>query len=250
VTGLDVVAYDWRMNLLESGRIIRLGVLAAVLGCLPLVSPSSAAAEWFAEGYAGVSSTMDADLKVREGGITQRFKDLEFERSLTYGGRFGTFLNSFPWLGFSLDAINYNSNLDKQTAILKSTGVRAQLAPMDISVTAVSLDLMLRAPLFSTPELPGGRVTPYVLAGPGLFFARAEDHGNFIRRHQDDLDVSLGYHVGGGVGWQFSKTLGLFGEYRYSHVNPEFEFRNFANRATVETDLNTHHFLVGVSVKF
>jgi opacity protein-like surface antigen len=236
------------MNLLTARPITRLVVLAAML-CLPLASPLPAAAEWFADVYAGLSSTKDGNVKLDDNG-TLRLKDVEFDNSMTYGGRFGHYLVSVPWIGFALDGMNYDANIGKQSAALKDTSVRAQLAPMDISVIAISLDLMLRLPLLATPEIPGGRVTPYVLAGPGLFVARAADRGNFIRRHQDDHDVALGYNVGGGVGWQFSKALGVFGEYRYTHAKPEFEFLNVDSRATVETNLNTHHFLVGLSVRF
>lgn len=236
------------MSLLRARPIIRLAVLAAAL-CLPMTAPVPAAAEWFADVYVGMSSTSDADLKL-DPGVPLRLKDVDFDRSMTYGGRFGTYLNSLPWLGFALDGLIYDASFDKQAPLLKGGGGRVQLAPMDISVTAISLDLMLRLPLLATTEIPGGRLTPYVLAGPGLFVARAADHGNFIRRHQDDVDVTLGYNVGGGVGWQFTKTLGVFGEYRYTHAKPEFDFVNFSNKATVETDLNTHHFLVGLSVRF
>ena len=47
-----------------------------------------------------------------------------------------------------------------------------------------------------------------------------------------------------------SKSLALFGEYRYSHTNPDFDFQNLGNKTTVDTDLNTHHFLLGLNVKF
>src|SRR5205823_5221506 len=159
-----------------------------------------AAAEWFADGYVGLSSTIDADLNVSAGG-TLRYKDVDFDKSLTYGGRAGLYLKSVPWLGFAIDGINYDANVGKQTAILKNTGARAQLAPMDISATAISLDVMLRAPLLASPERPGGLVTPYVLVGPGLYIATAKDRGNFIRRHQDDVDLAMGYNAGGGVMW-------------------------------------------------
>jgi len=244
----DDVSYDGGMSLPTARSITRLVLLAAML-CILLASPRPAVAEWFADAYVGLSSTKDGDLKMVTDS-TLRFTDVEFDRSMSYGGRFGHYFAGVPWIGIALDGLSYDANVGKQSRALKNSSARAQLAPIDISVGAISLDLMLRLPLFATAEIPGGRVTPYVLAGPGLYVARAADRGNFIRRHQDDVDLAVGYNVGGGVGWQFSKALGVFGEYRYTHANPEFEFKNFEGRATVEPDLNTHHFLVGLSVRF
>jgi hypothetical protein len=230
-------------------------VALAVLVCSSLLGTVPASAEWFADIYAGMAKPTDEDVKFRqfEPGLRLRYKDVDFDRSLSYGGRFGKYFDGLPWLGLAVDVMNYTPDLSQQTAVqIAPSGVaRTTLPPIDISVTALSVDLMLRAPLFTTQEIPGGRLQPYLLGGPGLYFVSAHDQGNFIRRHQGDLDVTGGYHVGGGLVWQFTRDLGLLGEYRYSHVNPEFDFQNLGSRSTtVETDLNTHHFLLGLTVRF
>lgn len=234
------------MNLLSMRAIGRLVVLSATLG-LAVARPLPAAAEWFADVYVGGSSTSDAEAKLGSG---LRLKDVEFDSSITYGARFGRYFESVPWLGLTLDGISYHANLDKQTAVVKNTGSVAQLAPLNISVSLISFDVVLRVPLLATAEIPNGRLTPYILGGPAAFLARADDRGNFVRRDQDDTDVSFGYTAGGGVGWQLSKNIGVFGEYRFTHGKPEFEFDNFNDRVKVESTLDTHHFLVGVSFKF
>src|SRR5262245_5027676 len=186
-------------------------------------------------------------------GLTLRYQDVDFDTSVTYGGRFGKYFDSLPWIGVSLDAMSFSPNIGQQSVVQSaSTGTVAPttLPPIDISATVLSVDLMLRLPLFVTKDIPGGRLQPYVLGGPSIFFLDAKDRGNFIGKYQSDLDVSFGYTVGGGITWQFDRTLGLFGEYRYSHASPEWEFKNYGSKTTVETDLNTHHFLIGISAKF
>jgi opacity protein-like surface antigen len=233
----------------------RLMVVAlAVLVCSSLLGAAPAWAEWFADLYAGVAKPTDHDVDFRQfsPAIRLRYQDVEFDRSLSYGGRFGKYFDGLPWLGVAVDVINFDPDIAQQTAVQIAAGsvARTTLPPMDISVTAVSVDLMLRLPLFTTQEIPGGRLQPYILGGPGLFFLSAHDRSNFVRRHQSDLDITGGYNAGGGLAWQFTRDLGLFGEYRYSHVNPEFEFHNLGARTTVETDINTHHFLLGLTVRF
>jgi len=223
------------------------GVIGLALA-LGVAAPRPAAAAWFADVFVGVASTSDADTKF--GSNDLRLKDVEFDRSVSYGGRVGRYFESVPWIGLALDGLNYDANIDKQRVAIKGGSQVAQLAPLSISVTAISFDVMLRLPLLATAEIPNGRLTPYVLGGPAMFVARADDHGNFIRRYQNDTDVAFGYGAGGGLGFMLTKDIGVFGEYRYTHAKPEFEFQNFSDRANVDTRLNTHHFLVGASFKF
>ncbi len=231
-------------------RRVSLVTFVAVL-CSAVFAPASASAEWFADLYVGLGAPQSNDVRLSTSGTKLRYEDLDFDRSITYGGRFGKYFDAAPWVGLTVDALNFSPNVSQQSAI-QTTGVptRTLLPPVDIGVLALSVDLMLRAPLLATKEIPGGRLQPYVLGGPGIFFTKAEDRGNFIRRRQTDVEIVGGYTAGGGVTWQFSRPLGLFAEYRYSHVNPEFEFQNLGTRATYETDINTHHFLLGLSFKF
>jgi hypothetical protein len=45
----------------------------------------------------------------------------------------------------------------------------------------------------------------------------------------------------------------VFGEYRYLHVEPEFELRSLGGggaRSTFKTDLDTHSVLIGLSARW
>jgi len=238
---------------LIQGRLTAVAVVAWL--CVSVLTASPVGAEWFADIFVGASKPTSEDVKIREisPGLDLRYKDVDFDTSITYGGRFGKYFDGLPWLGVSADVMSFSPNISQQTSVQHaSTGTVAAttLPPIDLSSTVVSIDLMLRLPLLSTTDIPHGRLQPYVLGGPAFFFTDARDRGNFLPRHQSELDVAAGYNVGGGVAWQFDKTLGIFGEYRYSHVNHEFDFHNFGARVPVETDLNTHHILIGISAKF
>jgi hypothetical protein len=187
----------------------------------------------------------------RRGGTTFRYGDLDVDRSIAYGGRFGAYFEAAPWVGLAVDALNFDPDVSSQSTTLKTGApTRTVLPPVNIAATAISVDLMVRATLFATKEIPGGQLQPYLLGGPGIFFLKAEDRGNFVRRRQSDVEILAGYAGGGGMTWLFSRALGLLGEYRYSHVSPEFEFRNLGARTTYAVDLDTHHFLLGLSLKF
>ena len=224
--------------------------LAAVV-CAAVVAVPAASGEWFTDIFVGLGAPETSDVRLSTPGTRLHYKDLDIDRSITWGGRFGTYFDAAPWVGLAVDALNFDPDVSQQSAIqTRGAPARTVLPPVGINVLALSVDVMLRAPLFATTEIPGGQLQPYVLGGPGLFFVKAEDRGNFIRRRQSDVEILGGYTGGGGVTWQLSRALGFFGEYRYSHVNPEFEFRNLGTRTTYETDIGTHHFLLGLSFKF
>jgi hypothetical protein len=91
-------------------------------------------------------------------GTSLRYSDLDFDRSITYGGRFGAYFEAAPWVGLAVDALNFDPDVSSQSTILKTGApTRTVLPPMNIAATAISVDLMLRATLFATKEIPGGR---------------------------------------------------------------------------------------------
>jgi opacity protein-like surface antigen len=114
----------------------------------------------------------------------------------------------------------------------------------------IGFDALLRAPLLKSPEFPNGRLQPYLRVGPALFVANANDSFNFDPSNQSDSDTSVGFKLGTGVAWLFTKNIGVFGEYRYLHFTPEFTFRDDGTTANVSTSINTHSLLVGVTFRF
>ena len=234
-------------------------VVAAILASVVL-GDRPAAAEWFADLYAGLSFTQKSDLKLNDQGIGPgTYEDVEFDRSLAWGGRAGRFFDTVPFLGLGLDFFRYYPYLGPQSVQLRGCfypggcgSGRGGTGSFDVETTAVSVDLMLRLPLLKTEDAPQGRVQPYLAAGPPLFMTTITPrHTRSFRNHDSDTDFSFGYKLAGGVAVQVVKNLALFGEYRFTHVSPEVELRDASDRkTTLRADLDTHSALFGLSARW
>ena len=96
--------------------------MAAVLASVAL-GGRPAAAEWFADLYAGSSFTQKSDLKLNDQGIGPgTYEDVEFDRSLAWGGRAGRFFDTVPFLGLGLDFFRYYPYLGPQSVQLRGDG--------------------------------------------------------------------------------------------------------------------------------
>ena len=206
----------------------RYGVVigCVLIWCIFAVHPT--AAEWFLEAYAGATFSGDGDARVREG-AAQATGDADFDVSFTAGARLGRWFTLLPWLGVALDGSFFTSEVD---ALFTLTTVDEG----EITTGTFSGLLLLRLPL--------GRLQPYVGIGPALFISNLEVD-TFA-----DTSVDIGLDVRAGLGWQFSRGLGIFGEYRFTHVEQEFKDTLRGVRTAVRTDLSPHHVLVGFSLRF
>ena len=234
-------------------------VVAAVLAS-SVLGDRPASAEWFADLYAGTSFTQKSDLKLNDQGIGPgTYEDVEFDRSLAWGGRAGRYFDSVPFLGVGLDFFRFYPYLGPQSVQLRGCfypggcgSGRGGTGSFDVQTTALSVDLMLRLPLLKTAEAPQGRVQPYLVAGPPVFMTTITPrHTRSFRNHDSDTDFSFGYKLAGGVAVQIVRNLSLFGEYRFTHVSPEVELRDASNgRTTLRADLDTHSALFGISARW
>lgn len=238
-------------------------IVCSALAALTLAVPRPASAEWSADLYVGAAVTQSRDFKATEtlGGVrlSATAQDVDFDTSVSFGGRVGYWFESIPILGLGLDAFHFRPDVGSQrlTVCLSPLGCIVEpFEGFDLSVTSVSLDLMLRWPLWTSAEFPKGRLQPYLTAGPALFIARGSDRETPASRRQSDTDTSLGVKAGAGLVWLFHKNVGLFGEYRFTHFSPEFNFRDVdaltgaASRVRLTTDVNTHHLLGGIAFRF
>jgi opacity protein-like surface antigen len=240
--------------------MIRIWLVALVVLASLGVGTRPASAEWFADLFAGLSLTRDHDLKLNDQGIGQgTYESVEFDRSLAWGGRFGRYFDSVPFVGLAVDFFRFYPDIGGQSVQLRGcffpggcgTG-RGGTGSLEVQTTAVSVDLMLRLPLWKSTEAPQGRVQPYVAVGPPFFITTITPRNtrNF-RNHDDDTDYSFGFKAAAGVAVQVFSNLALFGEYRFTHVSPEVELHDAnLNRTTLRTDLDTHSALVGISARW
>ena len=166
-------------------------LLSRAMVIVMLVPVAPASAEWFADLYLGDAFTQSHDIKIRNNAtatatvrpLDVNFQSVHFNSSVTGGGRAGYWFQSLPYLGLGLDVSHFQPDVDSQNVELHALGtdrsIPASFAGLDLSVTTLSFDLMLREPLLKTPEFPTGRLQPYLTVGPAVFFAR--DDGNLLR---------------------------------------------------------------------
>ena len=241
-------------------RMIKIWMLALALVASVGLGSRPAAAEWFADVFAGLSFTHDHDLTLDDRGIGRGvYENVEFDRSLAWGGRAGRYFDSLPFVGLAVDFFRFSPYLSPQSVHLRGcffpggcgTG-QGGTGSFDVETSALSVDLMLRLPLLKSAAAPQGRVQPYLAVGPPLFITTITPvRTRSFRNHDDDTDYSFGVKAAAGVAIQVYQSLALFGEYRFTHVSPEVELRDAnLNPITLRTDLDTHSALVGISARW
>lgn len=226
-----------------------LAVIPVVVWLVAAAPPASA--EWFSDLYLGAALTESADLRITAPavapGLTIVFQDVEFEPSVAYGGRGGYWFDGAPFLGLALDVSHFEPDIDAQVVTATVIGSDT-LAHIDASVTVLALDLMLRWGSSRPPTAPtavssrtsrsdrpsssAGSATP--LDPPG----------------QSDSDTSVGVKVGAGLAWQVHANVAVFAEYRLTHFSPRLRGSDRGAAERIDTDINTHHLLGGLSFRF
>jgi opacity protein-like surface antigen len=238
----------------------RLAALTLIAMAAIVLTGRTSSAEWFADVYSGVSLTRDHDVTIRDRVVGQGvYRDADFSTSLAYGIRLGRYFDSVPFVGLAVDFFSFSPNLHPQAVrrdgcflVTGCGSFEGRTGRIDIDTRALSLDLMLRLPLFTTAEEPHGLLQPYVAVGAPLFITTVTPRSTRQFRNQDDeTDVSVGYKGAAGLAVRIFSNLDLFGEYRYTHTSTDLDLRNALNRsASFDTELNTHSFLVGLSARW
>jgi opacity protein-like surface antigen len=227
-------------------------LLGALLGALAL----PARAEWDLGLYAGASHTPKSDVTMVIGSATgpadHTFHDVKWDPSTEFGLRGGYW---FGWYGVGLDVFRFDADIPMQNVNVTIQGATlpVTLQAIDVAVTAVSLDLVrLRYRAFTSERNPNGLLTPYVTAGPTFFRTSVTNRGNGELTTKTGTDTTMGYKLGAGLSWQMLPSTALFAEYRYTHFSTEPNLQGAITGANVPTrfDLNTHHFIAGLSVSF
>ncbi|MGH7311138.1 MAG: outer membrane protein [Candidatus Rokuibacteriota bacterium] len=234
-------------------------VVAAILVLLTVV-PVPASAEVFFDLYFGGAFTFYNDLEARFGSTFQGLEDVRYDDSILGGARLGYWFErpiidrlSF---GLGVDVFHFTPDIDFQTVdgVLSAGGVALAgefaVLPIDISVVAVSLDLMFRWPLMASPAFPRGRLQPYLTVGPAIFFSEIEDSDNFAPGGQSDSDTTVGFKFGVGLAYHLHRNLAIFGEYRFTYFSPEWNVSDLGEQGKLETDITTFYLLVGLSLRF
>jgi opacity protein-like surface antigen len=244
-----------------------MGALVALL-----VSPLAASGEPYVGVHVGAAFTEKTDLRTRlelngTAIVDGDARDLKPETSLLLGGKVGYFFER-PVLGghFGLEAEAYHfePNVPQQTSRFTGTlggapadrQIRVQHA--DLEVTGAALNLLYRWPLATSPELPRGRVQPYIGVGLAVLIAELSTTTTpfDVNTHISDTNVQPALQVLGGVRVFVTPQLALFAEYKFLQSQRfTFDFKEpgtIGGAPLVETardraDLTSHHLSAGIS---
>jgi opacity protein-like surface antigen len=231
--------------------------LGALLG-----APAPARGEGFFDLYLGVGFPQNSDIDTDaddpfvEADIAYNH-DVDWDTTESLGMRGGYWFEfeeiGPSFLGVGLDLSFYRAFED------------SNFAELEVWATPLTPLLMLRAPLGYSEKFPGGRVQPYIAVGPGFTLAFASADISEITPSQDiafeDFDAAgfgVGFDGRAGLAIQLSRSFALFGEYRYTYVEPHFEDEidvasspfSFETDVEFEPELETHHIVFGASFRF
>lgn len=213
-------------------------VILVVLGFLT-VALTPAAAEWFGDLHLGVASTEDAEITRSAFGASVTERE-DFGSSFAIGLRIGYWLEELQWLGFSVDYSDF----------------AVRLLERGVYISPLSGLLMLRICGIRSADFPKGRLQPYLALGLGIFYSVEKGSyvpppwGPLVTAGNRDASIDFGVDLRMGVSWSFTKNLSLFGEYRYTRVEPELGGGPFGEDVTIEAVLRTRHWLTGITFYF
>jgi len=219
-------------------------LLSVIVFALLCASPAIIRAEWFTDIYLGAAITDGSEVKVdsyfpRESASERT----SYDTSFTFGGRLGYYPYLFPYLGVAWDLSYFQADSGK----------------VDFSIVPFSLLFMLRYPLLTSDHYPEGKIQPYLAGGPSMiYYDMKVDFRPEVSEKVSDWGFEEGWDFRAGLLWQFHRNFGVFGEYRYTHYKIKYKDKTAEwilgfeprTRMKVETPLDTHYFLTGVSFRF
>ena len=212
---------------------------------LLFIITGNARAERFLALYGGTSSTDGSTVDVIDGpkwAPEEKISiDLDFDSDVTLGLRAGVWLDSYPHIGLAFDLSYFSADADNA----------------DFSVVPLSFLLMARMPVMVSAKFPNGRMQPYLAVGPSLMLYDFEiDLTPVGGQKIDESSGGFGFDLRGRLLWQVTDKIAVFTEYRYTHLKIDFDSDDSywvlpsSYELEVETDLDTHHVLVGMSFRF
>lgn len=215
-------------------------VLAAL--SLAMVGSTAWSAEVRLDFYGGIakseSNDITASLPLTNESHSQT---VNFEDGMSAGMRLRIFSEAAPIIGYGQDFYYFS----------------AQSQGVDMGVYATSPMLMLRIPMAKSEQFPLGMINPYAGIGPTFaILGGTFDLQPGLSQRISDTTFEIGYQFVAGLLINLEHNLGIFGEYKFTHMTPNFEDEECAfvfNCVTSERSkvgLQSHHFLIGLSVRF
>jgi opacity protein-like surface antigen len=224
------------MKLLKSKLLVIILTLSILVFNIQL-----AATEVFVDLHAGLSLGTGEDITHIAQGVKE-IEKVDLTNSFTIGYRLGYWFKGFRSAGIAVEASHFKHDFRKDG-----------IDNGHLRITPVSSMLMFRLPLLKTNHYPAGELLLYGGIGPSFFFSSIKvDYSLFSGSgNYSDRSIDIGLDMRAGIAKMVSENISLFCEYRYTDFKPGFEDDdNRGNRVKIETDVNTHHVLIGFSYHY
>lgn len=233
-------------------------LVALTAAAMTLVGAAPAAAEFQLDVYGGGALTQNVDFSLSGLGGSNSTGGMSVNHTFAFGGRIGYWFGALPWLGLAVDGFQFGPEIPSQqiSGSFGNTGAPpgSGAQKLNLTIQAVSFEIKARAPLMKSGAFPDGRLQPYILAGPAIFFAELDDSNNFIPNNQSNSDTEVGVKAGAGIAFQIIPQIAVFTEYRYTHFSPSWTFTNSAGSPSssfgISTTINSHQIVGGLSFRF
>jgi hypothetical protein len=212
----------------ETRLLVALVAICSVLG----FAATRSLAEAFVDVSAGVAMTRNADVTVRTAGHSQDVSG-DFGTSVTAGGRFGYWFDALPWLGVAGTLSFYQPDVRVGTGVPRN----------DLTIVPLTAMVMARSAWMVSSEFPHGRLQPYAGVGPGVFIAAMSEG-------YSDTSTDVGLDFRSGMLFLLTPRIGVFTEYRFTHVTPTFKDRVNGQDVYRDTTIDDHQILGGISFHF
>ena len=165
--------------------------------------------EFFVGGFLGAAFVSNATWDYRAGSLSTDAHNMKIDPGITGGIKLGYFFDSIPVLGIEAEGSVGNHPQPSQSVSLSPPLQGAgsgRVNSQTMIAWTMAFHLVGRYGFLPTPEIPFGRLQPYVGVGPGLvmLYASADSAKNF------SLEVEAG------VRYMFNKNVGAFVEYKLS----------------------------------
>lgn len=190
---------------------------------------------WFVDLYLGgvVAEDGDVDGKASPFGVTiNDSAKADYDNTYTGGGRVGFWSPSTPWIGCALDVSYFK---------LEADGTETKVLP--VSALAVL-------------RYPGDKLQPYIGVGAGVFFTDTKVDIQLAGENENfsDSAIDFGLDTRAGLAWKVFRRFALFGEYRFTYFEAEYNEKISSSGTETNVDIKTknkiHYFLLGLSYRF
>ena len=216
-------------------RAILLAVTALFL--IPLQAQAERNWEFSVGAFGGGAFHSNEDMKFSTGASGFHVHGTVHGVTLNDSGTFGAKLTAWhlprkyrwqPQVGFEIDFTRFTANLHPQLRGADGNwpepgfqlGYYTFFDVQDMSVDTLAANVMFRYPVWSTPDLPGGRIAPYVGFGVGAQRAVLSLPSTLYR----EVDYAPAGQALVGMKFFVFKNIAVFGEYKRIWSSHEFTY--------------------------